>query len=124
MYETYWQLSQKPFENVTDARFYYPSESHQAALLKLRYAIENRRGAALLAGPSGCGKTLLTTMLLIVIVSAFTAELVTLTATESLVAKRRHDSLAHTLAVDSLIVVLESRLSRESPNWRRKCWKR
>ena len=63
MYETYWQLTQKPFENTTDARFYYPSESHQAALLKLRYAIENRRGAALLAGPSGCGKTLLTTML-------------------------------------------------------------
>ena len=63
MYETYWQLSQKPFENATDARFYYPSESHQAALLKLRYAIENRRGGALLAGPSGCGKTLLTTML-------------------------------------------------------------
>jgi general secretion pathway protein A len=63
MYETYWQLKQKPFENATDPRFYYPGESHQAALLKLRYAIENRRGAALLAGPSGCGKTMLTTML-------------------------------------------------------------
>jgi general secretion pathway protein A len=63
MYETYWQLKQKPFENTTDPRFYYPGESHQAALLKLRYAIENRRGGALLAGPSGTGKTLLTTML-------------------------------------------------------------
>ena len=63
MYETYWQLKQKPFENTADPRFYYPSESHQAALLKLRYAIENRRGGALLAGPSGAGKTLVTTML-------------------------------------------------------------
>ena len=63
MYETYWRLTQKPFENAADPRFYYPAESHQAALLKLRYAIENRRGAALLAGPSGSGKTLLTTML-------------------------------------------------------------
>jgi type II secretory pathway predicted ATPase ExeA len=63
MYENYWQLKQKPFENAADPRFYYPSESHQAALLKLRYAIENRRGGALLAGPSGTGKTLLTTML-------------------------------------------------------------
>lgn len=63
MYEAYWQLKQKPFENVADPRFYYPGESHQAALLKLRYAIENRRGGALLAGPSGVGKTLLTTML-------------------------------------------------------------
>jgi general secretion pathway protein A len=63
MYENYWQLKEKPFENVADPRFYYPGESHQAALLKLRYAIENRRGAALLAGPSGSGKTLLTRML-------------------------------------------------------------
>lgn len=63
MYETYWRLKQKPFENAADPRFYYPTESHQAALLKLRYAIENRRGGALLAGPSGSGKTLVTTML-------------------------------------------------------------
>lgn len=59
MYEAYWQLAAKPFENTADARFYYPGESHQGALLKLRYAIENRREAALLAGPSGLGKTLL-----------------------------------------------------------------
>ena len=47
MYETYWQLEQKPFENCADPRFYYPGESPQAALLKLRYAVENRRGGAL-----------------------------------------------------------------------------
>ncbi len=58
MYESYWQLDQKPFDNTADPRFYYPGESHQAALLKIRYAIENHRGGALLAGPSGCGKTL------------------------------------------------------------------
>ena len=63
MYESYWKIEQKPFENHSDPRFYYPDDSHQAALLKLRYAIENRRGAALLAGPSGSGKTLLVGML-------------------------------------------------------------
>lgn len=63
MYESYWQLQQKPFENCSDPRFYYPGETHQAALLKLRYAIENQRGGALLAGPSGSGKTLLAGML-------------------------------------------------------------
>ena len=63
MYESYWQLRQKPFENNADPQFYYPGESQQAALLKLRYAVENRRGGALLAGPSGCGKTLLANML-------------------------------------------------------------
>lgn len=63
MYESYWQLKQKPFESSADPRFYYPGESHQAALLKLRYAIENRRSAALLTGGSGTGKTLLAGML-------------------------------------------------------------
>ncbi len=59
MYESYWQLDHKPFENHSDPRFYYPGESHQGALLKLRYAIENRRGGAVLSGGSGTGKTLL-----------------------------------------------------------------
>jgi type II secretory pathway predicted ATPase ExeA len=63
MYETYWQLQQKPFEPGIDPKFYYPGESHQAALLKLRYALENHRGGALLSGPSGIGKTLLTSLL-------------------------------------------------------------
>jgi general secretion pathway protein A len=59
MYEAYWQLDRRPFENCSDQRCYYPGESHQGAMLKLRYAIENRRGAALLCGASGTGKTLL-----------------------------------------------------------------
>jgi len=63
MYETYWQLDEKPFETGADPRFYYPGPSHQAALLKLRYAVENCRGGALLAGPSGCGKTLIVGLL-------------------------------------------------------------
>ena len=63
MYQSHWQLTQKPFENCVDPRFYYPCESHQAAILKLRYAIENQRQAALLAGASGIGKTLLVDML-------------------------------------------------------------
>lgn len=59
MYEAYWQLDRRPFENNSDPRFYYPGESHQGAMLKLRYAVENRRGGALLCGASGSGKTLL-----------------------------------------------------------------
>jgi general secretion pathway protein A len=72
MYETYWHLEKKPFENCSDPRFYYPCESHQGAMLKLRYAIENRRSAALLAGPSGSGKTLLVTMLRAVLGQQYT----------------------------------------------------
>ena len=49
MYESYWHLKLKPFDSCCDPRFYFPGESHQAALLKLRYAVENQRGAAVLA---------------------------------------------------------------------------
>ena len=59
MYLDYWQLDAKPFEPSSDAQFAFAANSHQAALHKLRYAIENRRAAALLAGPAGAGKTLL-----------------------------------------------------------------
>lgn len=59
MYESFWQLDAKPFETGCDPRYFFPGEAHQAALLKLRYAVENRRGAAMLAGASGIGKTLL-----------------------------------------------------------------
>jgi type II secretory pathway predicted ATPase ExeA len=64
MYQAYWQLDSRPFENTSDARFYYAAESQRGALLKLRYVLENRRGAALLAGESGLGKTLLAQQLL------------------------------------------------------------
>lgn len=59
MYESHWKLSERPFENRIDSKFYYPAETHQAALLKLHYAIENRRAAAVLCGPGGMGKSLL-----------------------------------------------------------------
>ncbi len=59
MYESFWQLESKPFENAADPAYYVPLETHQAALLKLRYAIESNRGAALLAGMPGVGKTLI-----------------------------------------------------------------
>ncbi|MEZ6116208.1 MAG: AAA family ATPase [Pirellulaceae bacterium] len=57
MYEEYWQLDRKPFESNADAHFYYPSESHQGAILKLRYAVENSSGCALITGAPGLGKT-------------------------------------------------------------------
>ena len=59
MYESYWGLQNRPFDNRADASFYYPSESHQAAMLKLHYAIESRRAVAILCGESGLGKTML-----------------------------------------------------------------
>lgn len=59
MYESHWNLSRRPFENWSDPAFYYPAEVHQTALLKMRYAVENRRAAVVLCGDSGMGKSLL-----------------------------------------------------------------
>ena len=59
MYLDYWQLDAKPFEPGCDARTLFKSPTHQSALHKVRYAIENRRAAGLIAGLGGTGKTLL-----------------------------------------------------------------
>jgi general secretion pathway protein A len=59
MYESYWKLTEKPFEDRLTSRFYYPSSTHQTALLKILYAIENRREVVVLCGPSGVGKSLI-----------------------------------------------------------------
>jgi type II secretory pathway predicted ATPase ExeA len=64
MYQAYWQLDCRPFEHALDEPFYYPAESQSGALLKLRYVLEHRRSAAVLAGETGLGKTLLIQKLL------------------------------------------------------------
>jgi type II secretory pathway predicted ATPase ExeA len=63
MYLDYWQLNSKPFESCADRARFFSSESHEAALMKVRYAVENRRCAVLLAGPTGVGKTTLVQLL-------------------------------------------------------------
>lgn len=63
MYLDYWQLTSQPFEPIVTRSAFYPCEAHEGALLKVRYAIENQRGAVLLAGPSGSGKTMLVQIL-------------------------------------------------------------
>jgi general secretion pathway protein A len=63
MYEAYWQLAQKPFENTPDPRFIYYTHQHREALARLIYVARERKGAALLTGEYGSGKTLLSRVL-------------------------------------------------------------
>jgi hypothetical protein len=63
MYEGYWKLKRRPFEDGPGPEFYFPANTHQAALLKLRYLIDQRKGIGLLAGEHGLGKTFLTQVL-------------------------------------------------------------
>jgi general secretion pathway protein A len=59
MYLEYWKLKEKPFENVPDPRFFFPSDNHRDSLQKLLYAIRSEKGCAMLSGDYGCGKTVL-----------------------------------------------------------------
>ena len=59
MYEKYWNLREKPFQNTPDPRFLYLSGQHEDALMKLSYAVAQRLGCGMLSGVFGCGKTLL-----------------------------------------------------------------
>ena len=55
-----WGLREAPFENAPNPRFLWLSPAHSDALVRLTYALRQRRGCAVLTGESGCGKTLLT----------------------------------------------------------------
>ena len=57
MYESYWNLSEKPFlQRIAPGR-QYRSQSQQAASLRLKYCIDNGLGLGLLIGQAGTGKS-------------------------------------------------------------------
>src|SRR4051812_20668068 len=58
-YLDYFELASEPFSNAPVARFYYNSQQHADALMRLRYAVDNMKGLALLVGEIGAGKTTL-----------------------------------------------------------------
>lgn len=64
MYEQYWGLKEKPFQNTPDPRFLYLSAQHEDALMKLSYVVTQGLGCGMLVGVFGCGKTLLGNALL------------------------------------------------------------
>jgi general secretion pathway protein A len=59
LYEKFWGLREKPFENSPDPKYLFPSAEHKQAIEMLMYAVRSRKGGALLTGDYGCGKTLL-----------------------------------------------------------------
>ena len=64
MYEKYWGLKEKPFENTPDPRFTYYSPKHKEALTRMTYAVKEEKGAAMLTGEYGSGKTLLSRIII------------------------------------------------------------
>jgi len=57
MYTSYWGLNEPPFENVPSQELFYESPQHEEALLRMVYAVEHKKGLAVLTGEVGSGKT-------------------------------------------------------------------
>ncbi len=64
MYETFYNLKEKPFNLTPDPRFIYFTEKHCEALANLVYGIRERKGFLVLTGEVGTGKTTLVNALL------------------------------------------------------------
>jgi type II secretory pathway predicted ATPase ExeA len=63
-YLEHYQLREHPFSISVDTRFYYNSQQHNDALVRLMYAATERKGLAVLVGDVGTGKTTLARRLL------------------------------------------------------------
>jgi general secretion pathway protein A len=59
MYANHFGLTESPFYNSGDARWYYESPGHEEALARLLFLVEEGRRCGLLTGRSGTGKSLL-----------------------------------------------------------------
>jgi type II secretory pathway predicted ATPase ExeA len=59
MYQSHWGLRESPFRNCANPNFYYQSPTHEEALARLHFLVEQRRRLGLLMGPDGSGKSFL-----------------------------------------------------------------
>jgi general secretion pathway protein A len=58
-YVEYWKLTEKPFEELCDTRFYFESDDHREALDRMLYVVNDRNmNMGLLTGEVGSGKTI------------------------------------------------------------------
>lgn len=58
-YADHFNLEHEPFSNAPSDRFYFNSEQHDQALVRLMYAVDSDKGLAVLIGGVGTGKTTL-----------------------------------------------------------------
>ncbi len=59
MYQMHWGLREPPFGAIPDTKRFHPSPTHDEALARLQFLVEQQRRLGLLLGPAGSGKSLL-----------------------------------------------------------------
>ena len=64
MYQSYYNLTGKPFRLSPDPSFFFPSRGHKRALAYLRYGLNQDEGFVVITGAPGTGKTTLAKILL------------------------------------------------------------
>lgn len=64
MYVEFFGLSELPFNNTPDPRYFFSTPDHEEALASLIYAVSERKGFVLLTGEVGAGKTLVSRLML------------------------------------------------------------
>ncbi|PLY00327.1 MAG: AAA family ATPase [Desulfuromonas sp.] len=58
-YTDYFGFEREPFSNAPNDKFYFNSNQHNQALLRLKYSVDTDKGLAVLVGGIGTGKTTL-----------------------------------------------------------------
>jgi len=64
VYQSYYNLTGKPFRLSPDPEFFFPSRGHKRALAYLRYGLNQNEGFVVITGAPGTGKTTLAQILL------------------------------------------------------------
>jgi general secretion pathway protein A len=64
LYETYFSLTEAPFDGLPDERFYFVGSAQKQALALLKEQLSRQGSMCVLQGPSGTGKTTLVRMLI------------------------------------------------------------
>jgi type II secretory pathway predicted ATPase ExeA len=59
MYESFYELQERPFDLTPNPRFLFLTQRHREALVSLEYGIARRKGVVVLIGEAGMGKTTL-----------------------------------------------------------------
>jgi len=64
VYQSFYNLTGKPFRLSPDPTFFFPSRGHKRALAYLRYGLHQNEGFVVITGAPGTGKTMLAQILL------------------------------------------------------------